>query len=126
MLLTEVSQQLLFCLRFGLLGLLLGVVYDVLRAARIHFRLRRPGTALLDVLFCLTGLLCFLLLMLRGTDGRLRLYLPLGLAAGFGLYRKIFSVHLLRLLLWLLRLVGQAADSAKKALFWIFSFPRGN
>lgn len=83
MLLTDVSQQLLFCLRFGLLGLALGVFYDVLRAVRTHFRLRRWGTGLLDVLFCLIGLLGFLLLMLRGTDGRLRLYLLLGLGAGF-------------------------------------------
>ena len=126
MLRTEVSLQLLFCLRFGLLGLFLGVVYDVLRAVRTYFRLRKPGTALLDGLFCLTALLCFLLLMLRGTDGRLRLYLPLGLAAGFGLYQKTLSVYLLRLLLWLLRLAGQAADAAKKALLWAFGFPRGN
>ena len=65
MLLTDMSQQLLFCLRFGLLGLALGVFYDVLRAVRTHFRLRRWGTGLLDMLFCLIGLLGFLLLMLR-------------------------------------------------------------
>ena len=126
MLRTEVSQQLLFCLRFGLLGLGLGVLYDVLRSVRMYLRLRRVGTGLLDGIFCLTGLAGFLLLMLRGTDGRLRLYLPLGLAAGFGLYRKTASVYLLRVLLWLLRLAGQAADAAKKALLWAFGFPRGN
>lgn len=126
MLLTDVSQQLLFCLRFGLLGLALGAFYDVLRAARIHFRLRRWGTGLLDVLFCFTGLMGFLLLMLRGTDGRLRLYLLLGLAAGFLLYRKTVSVYLLRLLLWVLRLLGQAVDGVRQALLWMFSFPRGN
>ena len=126
MLLTDVSQQLLFCLRFGLLGLALGVFYDVLRAVRTHFRLRRWGTGLLDVLFCLIGLLGFLLLMLRGTDGRLRLYLPLGMAAGFGLYRKTLSVWVLRLFLQVLRLVGQAVAVIQRALLWMFEFPRGN
>ena len=126
MLLTDVSQQLLFCLRFGLLGLALGVFYDVLRAVRIHFRLRRWGTGLLDVRFCLIGLLGFLLLMLRGTDGRLRLYLPLGMAAGFGLYRKTLSVWVMRLFLQVLRLVRQAVAVIQRALLWMFEFPRGN
>ncbi|MBR5536943.1 MAG: spore cortex biosynthesis protein YabQ [Clostridia bacterium] len=126
MLLTEVSQQLLFCLRFGLLGLLLGVVYDALRAMRMYHRMGRLGTGLLDVLFCFMGLLGFLLLMLRGTDGRLRLYLPLGLAGGFALYRSTVSVYLLRLFLWALRLFGRAASAAKEILLWNFGFPRGN
>ena len=126
MLRTEVSQQLLFCLRFGLLGLSLGMVYDVLRAVRTQFRLRRVGTGLLDGVFCLVGLTGFLLLMLRGTDGRLRLYLPLGMAAGFGLYRKILSAWVLRLFLQVLRLLGQAVAGIKKTLLWAFSFPRGN
>ena len=126
MLLTDVSQQLLFCLRFGLLGLALGVVYDIFRAVRTHFCLRRWGTGLLDLLFCLVGMTGFLLLMLRGTDGRLRLYLPLGLAAGFGLYRKTVSVWLLRLLLWWLALLGQAVTAVKKTLLWAFDVPRGN
>ena len=126
MLLTDVTQQLLFCLRFGLLGMALGVLYDLFRAVRTHFRLRRWGTGLLDALFCLLGLVGFLLLMLRGTDGRLRLYLVLGLAAGFGLYRRTVSVWVLRLLLWVLRLLGQAVAAARQALLWAFSFPRGN
>ena len=126
MLLTDMSQQLLFCLRFGLLGLALGVFYDVLRAVRTHFRLRRWGTGLLDMLFCLIGLLGFLLLMLRGTDGRLRLYLLLGLGGGFLLYRETVSVYLLRLLLWVLHLLGQAVEGLRQALLWMFSFPRGN
>ncbi len=126
MLLTDVSQQLLFCLRFGLLGLVLGAFYDVLRAVRTHFRLKRWGTGLLDVLFCLVLLVSFLLQMLRGTDGRLRFFLPLGLAAGFLLYRKTVSVYLLRLLLWVLALLGQAVEGVRQALLWMFSFPRGN
>ena len=126
MLPTDGGQQLLFCLRFGLLGLALGVFYDVLRAVRTHFRLKRWGTGLLDGLFCLVTLVCFLLLMLRGTDGRLRLYLPAGLAAGFLLYRGTVSVYFLRLSLRTLDLIEKTAKAAERALLWVFSFPRGN
>lgn len=126
MLLTDASQQLLFCLRFGLLGLALGVCYDVLRAVRTYFRLGRWSTGLLDVLFCIIGLLGFLLLMLRGTDGRLRLYLPLGLGAGFLLYRKTVSLCFLRLFLWVLHLLGRAAVRVRQVLLRMFTFPRGN
>lgn len=126
MLLTGLSQQLLFCLRFAALGTALGVFYDLLRAVRMRFRLRRWGTALLDLLFCLTGLVCFLLLMHRGTDGRLRGFLLLGLLLGFLLYRRLVSVWVLRVLLWLLKLAGQAVGLVKETLLWLFSFPRGN
>ncbi len=126
MLPTGLGQQMAFCLTFALLGAVLGVVYDGLRALRVHFRLKKTGTALLDGLFCLLGLLAFLLTMLRATDGRLRGYLLLGLAAGFWLYRQTVSVWVLRLCLLLLAGLGQAMRAGKTALLWLFSFPRGN
>ena len=126
MLPTELSLQLLFCLRFAGLGAVLGVVYDLLRAVRTHFRLKRWGTGLLDVLFCLIGAAGFLLLMLQGTDGRLRFYLPLGLVLGFALYRKTMSRAILWVLLYLLKLVGRGTGVLGETLLWLFSFPRGN
>jgi len=123
---TELSQQTLFFLRFMGLGAMLGLIYDLLRAIRTYFRLKRWGTGLLDILFCMIGLLAFLLLMLQGTDGRLRFYLPLGMVIGFFFYRKAASRWILRLLLWLLRLGGHIADELWAFLLWIFSFPRGN
>ncbi len=116
----------LFCLRFAGLGAVLGLFYDLLRAIRTHFRLKRWGTGLLDVVFSVTGTVCFLLLLLRGTDGRLRFYLPLGLAMGFLLYRKTVSRWVLHLLLRLLKLTGRMLDELWEILLWSFSFPRGN
>ena len=115
-----------FCLSFALFGVALGLFYDLLRAFRVHFRLKRMGTGLLDGLFCLAALVGFLLMMLRHTDGRLRGYLALGLAVGFSLYRKTLSRWVLRLLLWLLKGLGQALGAAKNFVLWLFSFPRGN
>lgn len=126
MLPTELSLQLLFCLRFAGFGAVLGVFYDLLRALRTHFRLKRWGTGLLDVVFCLTGTAGFLLLMLQGTDGRLRFYLPLGLALGFLFYRKTVSRAVLHILLWLLKLMGRVVEGLLETLLWLFSFPRGN
>ena len=126
MLPAGLQEQLLYCGRFALLGVALGVFYDVLRAIRIRHRLRKRGTAVLDVLFCLTGLVCFLLTMLRGTDGRLRGFLPLGLLLGFFSYRKLISIWVLRLFLKLLQLLDRFADLLWQTLLWLFSFPRGN
>ena len=126
MLPTGLARQMAFCLSFALFGVALGLFYDLLRAFRVHFRLKRMGTGLLDGLFCLTALLGFLLMMLRHTDGRLRGYLALGLAAGFFLYRKTLSRWVLRLLLWLLKGLGHALGAAADFALWLFSFPRGN
>ncbi len=126
MLPTGLGEQMVFCLRFGLLGLALGAVYEMLRAIRTHFRIKKVGTALLDILFCLIGLLAFLLSMLLYTDGRLRGYLLLGLATGFWLWRKTVSRYVLRLLLWVFHLLGQAVGEGKAWVLWLFSFPRGN
>ncbi len=126
MLPTGLGQQMTICLTFALLGGALGVAYDLLRALRTRFRLKKWGTALLDGLFCLIALAGFLLTMLLYSDGRLRGYLALGLGLGFWLYRKTVSVWVLRLCLLLLRLLGQALHEGKVWLLWLFSFPRGN
>ena len=126
MLPTEFGLQMLFCLRFAGLGAALGLFYDLLRAIRTHFRLKRWGTGLLDVLFSILGTACFLLLLLRGTDGRLRFYLPLGLIVGFFLYRETISSGVLHIILRLLKLAGNIADDLWAFVLWAFSFPRGN
>lgn len=126
MLPTEFGLQMLFCLRFAGLGAVLGVFYDLLRAIRTHFRLKRWGTGLLDVLFSIVGTACFLLLMLRGTDGRLRFYLPLGLIIGFFLYRETVSPWVLRLCLQLLKAAEWMLGELWAFLLWTFHFPRGN
>ncbi len=126
MLVTGLDQQMIYTLRAAALGVTLGLLYDMLRALRIQLRLRRWGTAALDLLFCLCGLMGFLLLILRGTDGRLRLYLPLGLAAGWMVYRKTISRWVLKGFLWLLDLLGQALKTLWEGVLWAFSFPRGN
>jgi len=98
----------------------------VLRAIRVSFRLRRWGTAMLDVLFSLTALIGFLLMLLQGTDGRLRGFLLFGLATGFFGYRKLISLQVLKVFLQILHLLRGASHLFWETFLWLFSFPRGN
>ena len=98
---------------------------DLLEGFRRACRLGRGGTALLDALFCLSGLGAFLLFFLRSTDGRLRGYLPLGLALGAFLEQKALSRLLRRSCTWLLQGLFRLLKRGRDGLFWLFSFPRG-
>lgn len=103
----------------------MAAVFDLMEGFRRALRLRKWGTAMLDLLFCIGGLGAFLLFFLRCTDGRLRGYLLLGMALGALLEQKSLSRllrHMMQLLCkgtaWLLR-------QGKALLLWLFSFPRG-
>lgn len=126
MLRTELAVQMAMCGKAALLGIALMVFYDLLRAIRQAFGRGKWLTAVLDLLFCLTGLAMFLLFFLRETDGRLRGYLPLGLAGGMMLWRRTVSPLFLRLLLWLLHGAVSVLSGCGRAIVWMFRFPRGN
>lgn len=112
-------------LRACCLGGGMGLLADAFRTIRLHFRLRRRGTALLDGLFWGLSLPVFLLFFLHFTDGRLRFYLPLGLLAGFLLYRRTISPAVLWLLEKALTALHRCVKKAAAVLLWSFSFPRG-
>ena len=126
MLPTSTAEQGLIVLRCAALGAVLAAFWDLLAAIRLEDGLRRQGTAVLDILFWLTALPCFLLFFLRHTDGRLRAYLPLGMLAGGWAWRHTLSPVLQKLLRLLLRGVRRCVRAGKRALIWVFSFPRGN
>lgn len=111
--------------RAACLGAAMAAVFDLMEGFRKTLRLRKWGTALLDLLFCMGGLGTFLLFFLRCTDGRLRGYLLLGMVLGALLEHRTVSRLLRRMMqllcsgaIWLLR-------QGKSLLFWMFSFPRG-
>ncbi len=125
MLPTSLNQQMGMFLRAILLGAALAAGFDLLEGFRRACRLGRGGTALMDALFCLSGLGAFLLFFLRSTDGRLRGYLPLGLALGAFLEQKALSRLLRRSCTWLLQGLFRLLKRGRDGLFWLFSFPRG-
>ena len=126
MLPTAAGEQLLFCLRFALLGCGLGAGYDLIRA---WTRVCRPGKGargLADGLFVLVGLAGFLLLFVRGTDGRLRGYLALGLGLGWLVWQGSASPLWTRFLVWGLRRLIALGKALGRGILWLFAFPRGN
>lgn len=86
-----VSQQLITFLRSGLLGLVCGVVYDLLRALRLRRVRSRALTHSLDVVYVVSVLLALFLFMLRQGQGELRLYMLLAIFLGIVLYFCAFS-----------------------------------
>ncbi len=92
------AQQTQAFLHAAALGLLLGLLYDVLAFFR---RLGGGGvflTALLDLLFCLMGAAGFFLLVFGESRGVIRGYLPLGAILGGALYAVLFSPSVHRVL----------------------------
>lgn len=86
-----VTEQLLSFLRAALLGLMAGVVYDLLRAVRLRRRRSRALTHLLDAVYVLSALLVLFLFTLRQGEGELRLYMLLAMSLGFSFYFLVFS-----------------------------------
>ena len=77
----QITEQLRSFLLAILLGMAVGVVYDLMRAVRLrHPRL----TAVLDLGCCLFAAGGLFLFLMRQTDGQLRGYILLGLLAGPG------------------------------------------
>ena len=86
-----VNQQLEVFLQSILLGLAIGVAYDLLRP----FRLRLPRTAwVLDCGYCLFAAAALFLFCLNRTQGQLRIYTLLGVCGGAALFFSLFSALL--------------------------------
>ena len=112
-------------LRCACLGAALALLYDLFSALRIRLRWKKRATFAADSLFWLIALVSFLLFFLRCTDGRLRAYLALGMAAGAVVYRHTLSPGVLWVADRLLRGLGWLAGRTVRGLLWAFSFPRG-
>lgn len=102
----DVAEQARMLLQSLLIGVGLGLAYDVLRAVRRSLRLRWVAFVL-DLLFwlCVTVLL-FVVAML-GEAGEVRLYLGALFLVGSGIYLLTLSRLVLPMLLWLLSAIGK-------------------
>ena len=83
---TILSQQTQIFLYAVILGILLGVVYDLLRVVHTASGRGRIVRGVLDVLFCAVCLVCIVAFLLFFAGGQMRVYISLGLAAGAILY----------------------------------------
>ena len=71
----------------GGMGFLLGLYYDVFRLFRLWFPTSAAVVFVQDCVYCVSSATMVFLLSLVITDGRLRLFLFVGLVAGFFAYR---------------------------------------
>jgi len=78
-----------------LLGIVLALLYDLLRALRVHRGAARALTGVLDALYCLLFSLLVFLFSLRVGGGELRLYMIAAALAG-ALFYFLLAARLLR------------------------------
>lgn len=95
-----------------LLGALLGALYDLFRALRLCLKHPKAAVFAEDVLFVTVSALSIYVFCTELCRGRLRFFVMLGAAAGFGIYLSTFG----RLVV---RFNSSVVKTAKKALLVI-------
>lgn len=93
----EFAQQSAAFLWSILLGAALGVIYGVLSLIRFTFKLSKYAVISLDILFMLISALSVFYFSLGFLDGYIRIYVILGAAVGFFVYRLTIGKALSRL-----------------------------
>lgn len=111
---TIVSQQIISFVTTVLLGILIGLAYDVLRVVRFLFRPSRKILFFYDLFFwvLVTGTVFFVLLV--SNWGEVRAYVFIGLGSGGLIYSLLLSHFCFHFLLG-------AAKLIRTAFFCIFS-----
>ncbi|MFZ5639756.1 MAG: spore cortex biosynthesis protein YabQ [Bacillota bacterium] len=112
------SQFYAFCVTV-LTGLLLGIFFDVYRVVRGIIRPRRIISHLSDLLFWLISTGFIFLLLLFGNWGEVRLYVFIGVGLGAFIYLQLFSRLTVKLLVFLLRLLGYVKNLVITCLYYI-------
>lgn len=88
---NTVSVQTVEFLYSALLGIGIGIFYDILRCVRSYMRKSRVVTGIFDALFWICACLALLVFILTVTDGRMRWYVLFGTFCGGFIYRAAAS-----------------------------------
>ena len=112
---TEQLRELFLCAG---VGFLLGAYYDVFRLLRLLLPSLVVAVFFEDVFFFVTGAAAVFLFSLTVTDGALRVYVFMGLAAGFAAYRstvgRVVVRQTARFLRWVRRLFRRMGGGMRK------------
>ncbi len=120
------AAQTLVFLYAVILGLTLGVVYDVLRCLRLAFAWKKLGTALCDIAFCFVMSAALLIFLLAAADGEMRGYIAAGLAIGLLLYFAALSDFVRTVISAVMKMIGGVARVVRRGVTGAFTQPRGN
>lgn len=112
--LSLASQTKGFLLSLGF-GLLVGVLYDLLRVIRLCFTKSKTAIFIFDVIFVFIASISSFLFMLTVTDGQLRAFIVLGELLGFFIYYFSFGIIAVKF-------TTKTADKIKSLFKRIFTF----
>ena len=120
-----ISAQTAVFLYAAILGMGIGLLYDLFRSVRIAFKAKGVLTAVCDLLFCFISFLGLVYFMLTGAQGQLRGYILLGMAIGAALYFCALSDIVIRLLSPVAKAVKKLLSKAQSFVAKAFDYPRG-
>lgn len=113
------AEQLRLLLQSLLLGVGIGLFYDVLRALRWHFACGRAATAVYDALFWLATAAAFFEFGIVFAAGQDRWFVIGGAVGGMVLYFMSLSGAVLAVLGGLLGLAARGWNTAAAAVQWV-------
>ncbi|GAA4869941.1 hypothetical protein GCM10023310_57040 [Paenibacillus vulneris] len=100
-------------------GLSLGGLFDLYRVLAGQLRAPRYAYYLLDIFFWCIGTLLIFKLLYMSNLGQVRMFIFIGLLVGVGIYFLLFSRTVIRVIMWMIRLV-QATIRLGIRLFRVF------
>lgn len=109
---NSVSAQTAQFLYSALLGIGIGVLFDITRLLRSYMPKKRVATALLDLLFWCVAIISLLAFVLTVCDGKMRWYVLIGAFCGCFVYMAALSEIVFKVMAALVAVV-------RKALFLI-------
>lgn len=102
-----------------LVGAALGFIFDFYRVMRGIFRPRQIFTLFFDTLYWLTALLLTFVALALSNWAEFRLYVFLGIIAGWGAYYKVLSRSLIIFFLRLLRLLNKLLALFNRVVLYV-------
>lgn len=112
----SVGDQLSTLISMAIGGLVTGLLFDLYRLARGAIRPRRLLTDIGDLLFWFVVTLIMFVILVNDNWGQVRIYVFLGWAIGFLLYRAFLSSSVIHLVLGVSRLCSRIVDGLSRFL----------
>lgn len=114
----SVTEQLYVFLSTLYGGMIIGFIYDLYRIFRKIFRPRKLATSIEDLIFWILIGVAALFVLVVSNDGQLRLYTFFGFAAGSMLYFSTLSPYVLKLMLFIVKIVKKLAIKTLRFLLY--------
>lgn len=97
-------------------GLSLGGLFDLYRVLAGQLRAPRYAYYLLDIVFWLLGTVLVFKLLYMSNLGQVRMFIFIGLLFGVGVYFLLFSKTVIKIILWMIRVVQTTIRIGKRMI----------